>query len=274
LHDSGKSQFIAMLELCTTMSFLIFLAFFSATSAIIFECEYKVQYYYFIPRSYFCKVNSYDDDSNQILTFVNGNHQEDKINSDVLGVTLNLKDKNLDYIPRDLEKIFPNIFAIYVYYGKISKLSGNELSELTNLEWFVIENNPLEFLPGNFFRNNKKLKVALFGANKIKYIDRNFFDGLKHLTNVHFGDNICISKRANSALEIESLKIEILEKCQVSENILLEHLLNINFEMESKVNKILQNMNQKIEKLSEENEEIQKQLKAILEALSGSTSAK
>lgn len=211
------------------MKLLFLLAIFSKGSAIIFECEYGTQNFTNIGAIYRCTTTLYSEVDNQVLTAVNGKHEEGKSNSDVKGVWIDLIEKNLDYIPKGLDKIFPNLIAINAYKGKISKLNGDELSDYKHLEFFSMRVNPIEYVPGNLFRNNPKMTTIWLYGNEIKYVGSDLLDGLDRLSYVDFRWNKCIHQIAWDASEIEALKKSLHKNCTVTE----EYLRGLNVTVNS-----------------------------------------
>lgn len=238
-------------------------------------------------RIYECKVNSYSEEDTETLTSANGNHLGGESNSDVKGIHFDLRDKNLDYIPNGLNKTFSNIIAIYVKGGKISRLNGEELSAYKNLQYFGMRDNPLEYVPGNLFRNNPKIKTIDFYNNGIKYVSYGVLDRLYYLRYVDFSLNACINQRASSASAVGSLKNNLREKCAVGieGQVLYElskHHRETTLDLKKCLldkefisgttdswDKVLQNVreiNFKIEKRAEENQAIKLQLESLSQA--------
>jgi hypothetical protein len=174
--------------------------------------------YGILPSTYFCDVYPLTQDYNPIVTEVIGVHQEGKSNDDVKGVVM--ISKNPNYFPIGFEKFFPDLIAFYMYSGNITKLNGDELNSYKNLEWFAIISTQLEFVPGNLFSNNKKVKSILLRLNKIKHVGSKLFDGLDNLEMVNFDQNVCINEEAGNSSKIEELKKNLREKCKVPGEIL------------------------------------------------------
>lgn len=266
------------------MKLLGFILIFSTASAIVFECEFLMKSQNRLPSTYFCYEMSISDEENKFLKAVDGEHERGKTILDVRGIDLNFERKGLDYFPKGMEKVFQNLTAIYVNGGKISKLNGYELSAWDNLEWFAMEHSQVEFVPGNLFSNNKKLKFISLYNNKIKHVSLEMFNGLNDLDYLSFHNNVCIHEAAENSSEIEKLKKNLSEKCKVDEELLCTQALTSttktckiiqeqNQEMVTKLEKFNQEINLKLEKLSQENEEIKKILSEILDGLRTPTSA-
>lgn len=198
------------------MKLLILLAIISSTLAITFKCNYFIRNYWNLPLLYSCNVTSIFNTNNSNLT-IKGTHLPAKSNADVEGLEINLNRTNLDYFPTGIDKFFPKLRAIYFYYGKISKLSGDELVGLKNLEWFSSSYNSIEILPGNLFRDNKEMRIIFFYANNIYNVSSNLLDGLSKLEYVNMGKNFCINRYADNAFGIFFLKDELKARCMPME---------------------------------------------------------
>lgn len=188
------------------MKFLILFAIFSATSAINFDCKFVK-----ISSELHCRIDSYTEEENQVLTAVNGSA---KAYPKVKGILFDLRGKNLDYFPKGIEKFFPNLLDISISYGNIKKLNGDEFEHWKDLEEFRFDHTNLEIVPGNLFSKNKKLENIILSNNKIKVIGAELLDGLDELSVVSFLGNVCIDQSGLIAEEYELIKKIIREKCQ------------------------------------------------------------
>lgn len=103
----------------------ILLAITSMTAAITFDCEYEsLNFYGRLPITYTCFVDSFDNVDDQNLNSIGGSHEHEKSNLDVKALWI--EGGNLDYIPRGIEKIFPNLIGLYLHEGKVAELNGDE----------------------------------------------------------------------------------------------------------------------------------------------------
>jgi hypothetical protein len=115
-------------------------------------------------------------------------------------------------IPSGISSYFPNFTAIYFINCGINFLSGSELEEYPQLEWFGLYRSELERIPGNFFEPTRNLKFVNFNSNQISRVGENLLDGLENLERVYFNNNICINKYATNSTGIE----EIIENLRVN----------------------------------------------------------
>lgn len=199
------------------MKFLIIFFFFSSTSAINFTCQFGSTYYSYVgPKIYRCETTEYAEEENKIVTAISGVHESGKNSCDVQGLWLHLNEKNLDYFPSGFEKFFAHLILIYLSLGEIKNFQGDKLRNYPDLEWFGIHYTPLEFVPGNLFQNNKKLRVVSLHHNKIKQVGFNLLEGLPRLKYVDFEKNNCIDGISeDNKKKFEDLMKNLRENCSV-----------------------------------------------------------
>jgi Leucine-rich repeat (LRR) protein len=274
------------------MKILLILFFLSSTSAIIFDCDFSEADFTHFSSIYICSVFNYTDESNQALTQVRGNTESSKTYADVKGIYLNLEGKNLTFIPKGLENFFPNLSGIFIYHGNITNLNGDELKEYKNLEWFAIEFNPIKKVPRNLFANKSRLKTIFLDNNEITQIEAGMFDGLNNLEKVYLSHNLCINIDAESPSDIEKLKSSLMQSCanveattgsspilrfetltESSSDIIFQtgKAFDLSVSETSRIERKFPTCDdlvlEKLEKLSQENQEIKKMLRAILNKL-------
>lgn len=196
------------------MKLLLFLLALSSSKAITFHCNFHMMEFHNLPSKYFCEVFSFSNEEHQVTTHVSGFHSMSKRNLDVEGFYINLKGKNFTYIPKGLEIFFPNLIAIHVDGGNITKLNGDELTQFANLEWFALIKNNLEFVPGNLFAHNKKLRTIFLYDNKIKKIGAGLLDELEDLQSFCFNRNICAEEWPETEADVKVFKKTLKEKCE------------------------------------------------------------
>lgn len=206
--------------------FVIFLAFFSPSTALTINCTFTMRYYsqpndsyIYLPNSYACisyRIAGIEDSEN--ITAIYGNHQSGKTNDDVLLLEI-YSVPNLKFVPRGIEQFFPNIFAFNFMDCDISELRGDELQPLHNISWIRFENNPnLVRIPGNLLENKSNMTVVCFINNGVKHVDVNFLNSLAslpHLVHTDFRENSCIDQFArNATTELTALIENLRENCE------------------------------------------------------------
>lgn len=254
------------------MKFLIFIfAAISSTFAISFNCQYTSQYFNEIGTNYGCiKPTLSNIAATKELTAVSGTHESGRSNSDVRALYI-YGQPELTYIPRGIEKLYPNLIGLIIINTNISSINGDELNGLPNLKHFQFTNNrKVERIPGNLFSKNPALIFVQFASNNIKHVGENILDGLTSLRYASFCYNYCASNIPESTyptLSIPALKEflkknctdiqptcselpvnEVVCKLQDQNKVLIEK----NAALESQVNKLILNnadINQKLDRL-------------------------
>jgi Leucine rich repeat len=189
---------------------------FSAITAIHINCAIKfVTISGQFKDSCTCFVTSITSMENRSLESVNGTVRDGERNSDVKLVYFAQNTETLTFIPQNIHKFFPNLVGIaFVESCNIDALTGDELKDYVNLEWFFLTYNPIKKIPGNLFENNKKLKGVDLRLNNITHVGAGLLSGLDHLNTVFFEGNDCIDEnvvlnRAAIGKFIENLR----DKC-------------------------------------------------------------
>jgi hypothetical protein len=179
-------------------SFLVFTALIVIVSAVNIECEFGMKVWYVeFGKLYTCIVKSITLTGSKSLEIVTGDHKSGKSNADVKQIWFGWEYPcyGLDFIPQDIHKHFPNIIGITFWECNIKSLTGDELKDYVNLEWFTICDNPIDKIPGSLFNHNPKIKHVSFFNSNITKVGSNLLTGLDHLTTADFGKNSCIDKR-------------------------------------------------------------------------------
>jgi outer membrane murein-binding lipoprotein Lpp len=206
------------------MIFLTFLlAIVSASSALTINCTFGTESSSdpYLPVTYACsssKIAGIEESEN--ITAIYGTHQSGKTNDDVL--YLELSDiANLKFVPRGIERFFPNLFALNFAYNNITNLRGDELQPLQNLSWIRFGNNRhLEKIPGDLLANKPMMTTVCFFSNAVKNVSSRFIDSLATLQNVDhidFRSNDCINQIARNSSQLTTLISNLRENCEFIE---------------------------------------------------------
>lgn len=120
----------------------------------------------------------------------------------------------IDFIPKTLLKDFPKFISLVFHTNRIYDLKGDELSEYIDLVHFQLYGNIVSHVPGNFFSNNKKLKLVSFHSNRIKTIGMGLLDSISKMTHVTFDNNICINMHSfNDPKQLRILVLTLGGNC-------------------------------------------------------------
>jgi hypothetical protein len=198
-------------------TFIIFTVVFAAVSAFNIDCNYEMWKAWDFPIQYSCKVMNITLTGSKSLENVTGTHKYLKGNSNVKQFNFGYDAgncKKLNFIPQNIDKHFPNFIGMLFYDCHIMTLTGDELKDYVNLEWFAIERDLIETIPSGLFVNNLNLNFVSFYNNHIAHVGPELFDGLEGLTSIGFLKNVCIDEqttgksRSEAVQFIEKLKAE------------------------------------------------------------------
>lgn len=189
---------------------LVILALFlsTATSSYI-NCTYE----YF--HGYKCKVTYLHIDSkdHQFIQYVNGDHLDNKTNADVDGVGFTTF--NIDYLPRNLEKIFPNINIITAVWVGLQELTNDDIKPFgEKLKYLWLNGNKIKAIESDTFADNPNLEVIVLQHNEIEKIERGAFDNLTQITALNLEHNKCISQGYFGGGYLSRFTIEAERKCK------------------------------------------------------------
>jgi len=151
-------------------------------------CKFEI---FIFPKDgefYQCKIIKNDQEipQNEEFEFI-GQHLPGKSDSDVTFVEF--CDSNCPKVPQGLTKTFPNLKGLGIYNSKLEELSKDDLVEYKNIEKFICNKNPVDFLPGDLFEGFEKLKHINFYDNKFGIIEPNLLDSFDDLDYVTFIGN-------------------------------------------------------------------------------------
>jgi Leucine-rich repeat (LRR) protein len=123
-------------------------------------------------------------DRNQTITSINGQTRSFYHEKNVKG--LYFLDQTINFIPKGLEKLFPQIEAIYVHRSNFKELKKEDLAQFPMLKNLWLNNNDLKTLPANLFEANPEITHMSFYKNKLKFVGENILSPLKKLIDARF----------------------------------------------------------------------------------------
>jgi hypothetical protein len=150
-------------------------------------------------------------DRNQTITSINGQTRSFYHSKNVK--SLWFEEQTMKFMPKGLEKLFPQIEQIYIWSSKLKELTKEDLAPFPILKNLLIHYNDLETLPSNLFEANPELIHVRFESEKLKFVGENILSPLKKLTLADFSDNPCINMKAWTKAEIPALIAELHNKC-------------------------------------------------------------
>jgi len=145
--------------------------------SIIIECKYDTWNYNILGNIYDCSVENYPrivTHESALITRINGQHKSPRSSDDVVG--FQAVNKVIGYFPRDLEKFFQNIRAIYIGSSQLGQIHQSDLKPLINLTYFCLWSNNIEVIEEGLFDFNPHLQLLGLDKNKIIHIHPTVFD--------------------------------------------------------------------------------------------------
>lgn len=195
-----------------SLSIVAFLGLRISVECVIFNCDYRVVAWSYIGNAYTCYVkDAIISDDERILTEVTGIHQINKTDLDVL--TLTLYKVNCPFIPKNIDRIFPNLEGLQFQYANTSTIASSDLRPFPQLKVLLFRSNGLRFLDADLFRYNPNIEWIDFFDNEIKFVGFNLLDGMTKLADVYFSLNTCIDRMVTKPSEIPDVKTELLYNC-------------------------------------------------------------
>lgn len=139
------------------------------------RCEFQNLVWYHAPSDlYTCIITSAAiTKPNTKIESIQGTHQPDKSNSDVEAILFSRT--LVQYFPRGLSKVFPNLRALQIERCGLMEISRRDLIGLEGLEAIAIRYNGLKSLPNNLFTNMSKLTRISFLNNWLESLSSKLF---------------------------------------------------------------------------------------------------
>ncbi|CAG9811098.1 unnamed protein product [Chironomus riparius] len=132
-------------------------------------------------------------------------------------------EKNFQFFPKDLDKIFNNLEGIVIANAHIKEVHQNDLKPFTKLVHLGLHVNEIEIIDEDLFKFNPNLKMISLRDNKIKQIHSKVFDNLPHLVKLRLLGNQCIDKDSELSSKSAGDIIKLVKlQCTISEQLNIE----------------------------------------------------
>lgn len=156
---------------------------------------------------YQCEVSTIEPGTKTEVEEIKGNHHEGKNDSNV-GLFY-ISRINVQRIPRDLEKFFPNLEIFYIAYTGLEEISADDL-KYPKLKRFTSLNNKFEVLESDLFKFTPKLRFIHIFGSPLSYIGKDLFSNLPELVYADLRKNICVDYVTLSSFDVPDLHEKIL----------------------------------------------------------------
>ncbi|KAG5667495.1 hypothetical protein PVAND_015475 [Polypedilum vanderplanki] len=160
------------------VSILTLTIIFSSAFSKPLKCTFRYKQNFYV-CFIFDHPNNFDG-SQITVDSIEGKHLHDKMNNDVVAVRF-VKVKNLGFLPKDLDKFFPNLIGIGTTNANLKELGQNDLKAFKNLKIISFGHNQLTTIEENMFKKNLGLEAIFLSQNPITNIDTDAFEGLSKL---------------------------------------------------------------------------------------------
>lgn len=182
-------------------------------TAIPFQCIYDKTEWVGLGLQYQCKVGNISVESPEVsIDAVNGTHLPGKSNDDVKVIALYLS-PNMIFLPKDLEKFFPNIEGIVVAFSGLSEITENDLKPFQYLKVLHLLNNRIKVFDAKNFKFNPDLKHIFIQNDTLQSISANIIDPGTEISEGKSRENIC-NKVYGLDQKSEEVLLQIKEKCE------------------------------------------------------------
>lgn len=159
------------------------------------NCNFYTTKFNILGKIYHCEVTNVLNTTSPLdatITSINGNHELDMTNNDVVG--FKVVNKSTEYFPQYLQKFFPNLKLIMIEFGRIKEIHQSDLKPFPELVSLDLWENDIEVLEEGLFDFNPNLAGFWIFHNKIFHIDYQVFDNLSKLIYIDMFMNVCIDK--------------------------------------------------------------------------------
>jgi len=123
-----------------------------------------------------------------------------------------ITDNNLTKLPSGTFANTPNLLTIDISSNKLTALPAGIFSNLINLHFINASSNVLSELKDDLFSQQNSITELIFRNNKLTHIARKFFRYLKNLK-IDLKGNNCIDKKVPDDIDLNGLRLEIIDNC-------------------------------------------------------------
>jgi hypothetical protein len=151
--------------------------------------------------------------NDRYVTEISGNHLPGMNNKDVR--FLSIFHQNCHFIPKDIDKFFPNLEDLTIRKSNVQFLMTGDLDGLNKLKTFDVASNPIDHIGQDFFSGHSSITSISFESCHIKKVDFGAFNDLKNLSSMNFEYNECIdmTKDFNKRNPADYFFNQVYERC-------------------------------------------------------------
>lgn len=160
---------------------------------------------------YTCNVKNLVLTEQSVLDFVSQNHLAGKSNNDV--EVLQIHDQICDFLPRNVEKFFPNLRGLSILRTTLKTITRENLAPFPNLLFTYIAATKVEILDWDLYLSTPKVEFISFSESPVSSVGPSLLDSLKNLKEVHFSKCACIQKYVLTSAQIGEMRRALAVSC-------------------------------------------------------------
>ncbi|KAG4071478.1 hypothetical protein HA402_011632 [Bradysia odoriphaga] len=131
--------------------------------------------------------------STEDVTISSINGEEASFYSDKSITVLEIFSRDFHYLPKGLEKFFPNIKLLSIINTELESVKSDDLKPFVHLTMVNLNGNKITTLDSNVFEFNPEITILKIVFNdKLKHIGADILTPLKKLQDADFSRNGCV----------------------------------------------------------------------------------
>lgn len=182
----------------------------SSADAVEFNCNFHDHSHSVVEEIYTCRP-TVTSCASTTLDDVTGFHLAGRTNTDVKALWI--EGENVPFIPQGISNYFENLIALTYISNQMPSITADDLQPFPLLEHLFLYGNHLASLDGDLFLYTPRMKYIYMGLSEIEHIGYDLVTNLDDLQQLHFEENNCINKTADSRTEVIKLGLELSVLC-------------------------------------------------------------
>lgn len=151
----------------------VLLASVQSITAIAFKCEFVQVGWKFVPDAKTCAGKNVDIKMRNVeIEMINDKSSAKDLSVDAFWIEKQV----VHYLPKGIEKFFPNLKSFEIKKSELKEISKFDLSPFPELIRLASESNQLEFVESDLLMYNSKIRYVSFIDNKLFIIGHDLFE--------------------------------------------------------------------------------------------------
>jgi gas vesicle protein len=186
-------------------------------SSIAINCEFKNDVWSYVGDLYTCDLISSNISitaRGSVVTAATGNHLNSMNHASVTGFASWISSNTINFIPRGLNDVFPNLVGILMKSCRMKKIRQADLRPFPKLKYLSLRDNDIETIERDLFKYNPQLQYINLDYNKINRVHPNVFDQLNELNYFDLDNNACVTGYGTNRTSVLELVAKMKNQCQ------------------------------------------------------------